>query len=178
MEKEELTLQKLDGLVRDYASKREAYDAAKEISNQKEKEKYDAEMRLLEALKSADKKSYSVDGLGSVARREKFAVRVPSGDNKRAFLEYLQKRGEDVFYGLATVNYNTLNSFYQEELEAAEAGGVFPFVLPGIEEPTLSEGITYRKEVKKYDKKSNSNSNKGSEGRNHVTSSKGAGDTF
>lgn len=176
METDSLTLKKLDGLVADYVSKREAYDAAREISNQKEKEKFDAEMRLLEALKTANKKSYSVDGLGSVSRREKLAVRVPQGDSKRAFLEHLQKRGEDVFYGLVTVNYNTLNSFYSQEYEAAEANGVFPFVLPGIEEPTLSESLTFRKEAKKHEK---GNSNKGSsETGNHGSSSQGIGDTF
>jgi hypothetical protein len=147
MEKEKLTLKALDDLVAAYVRARSKYDRAKTLSNAREKKKYEAEMRLVEALRANGKKSYSVTGLGLVSRREKFSVRVPTGDAKRAFFEYLQKRGEDVFYTLATVNYQSLNSFYVSEMEAAEAKGVFPFVLPGIEEPVSNEGITFRKEV-------------------------------
>lgn len=141
-----LTLEELDGLVKTYVAARQAYDAQRAISNEREKEKYKAEQDLLSALKAADKKTYRVEGVGSISRREKFAVRVPNGDQKRAFLEYLQKRGEDVFYNLVTVNYNTLNGFYASEMEAAEAEGVFPFVIPGLEDPILTEGITFREE--------------------------------
>lgn len=141
-----ITTKALDAMVKKYVDARDRVSEQKKICSELEDEKYKLELQLLDALKLVDKKSYRVDGLGLISRSEKYAVRVPATiEAKKEFFGFLQKRGEDVFLGTATVNYQTLNSFYNAEMEAAE-GRNEALTIPGIEAPTLTESIAFRKE--------------------------------
>lgn len=168
----EITTKQLDDLVLDYVQKREIYEAAKKISNDKNADMEAAEFKLLTALKTAKKKNYAVQNVGTVTHVEKYAVRVPGDpEKKKLFFNYLREQGDELYFAMATVNYNTLNSFYAAETEAAEAKGIFPFSIPGIEEPTLSESVSFRK-----DKSNGNEAGKKTGERNRTTTKTGGGD--
>lgn len=139
-----LTLIELDSLIKTYTEKRADYEAAKKISTDKYNEAEAAKIAVIQALTKADKKSYQVDGLARVSLSSKLVVRVPKDlEAKQKFFEYLRGRG--VFEEMVTVHSATLNSFYNAEVEAANEKGVFPFSVPGIEEPTEQVTLSLRK---------------------------------
>ena len=139
-----LTLKELDSLIVDYVAKRTAYEAAKKISNDANALSEDAKFKVIKALEAANKTSYDVKGVAKITRTSRLMVRVPTDPaKKKEFFEYLTKRG--MFETLATVNSASLNSFYNEEAETALENNIFPFSIPGIEEPTERVNIQMRK---------------------------------
>lgn len=113
------------------------------------------ELSLLEAkiqaLEDAIRETLTACGLsnfkgnaGDVTLVEKSSVRVPKDpESKQAFFEYLRKR--DMFDALATVNSQTLNSWYREEESLALERGEFDFKVPGIGEPSVYTELRLRR---------------------------------
>lgn len=152
-------LRELHGLMTHYLEVEALKEAAAKIVSAHNEKLDSLEGRILATLKAAKLKSARLEGLGTVTCRERTAVRVPkSMEEKKKFFEYLAEKGEEVFLGTVTVNYQTLNGFYKDEMEAAEKNGVFPFIVPGIEEPITTESMAFTKE-KQSGKSKNSGSN-------------------
>lgn len=81
-------------------------------------------------------------GFGSIEIRKKTSFKTPkSPEAKKAFFEYLQKRG--ILWDYATVNANSLNAFCGQEYEIARDENK-EFKIPGIEDPTEYQTIAYR----------------------------------
>jgi hypothetical protein len=79
----------------------------------------------------------------------KEGFRVPKDlESKKMFFAYLENKG--VFDELISVNSNTLNSWAQAEIDAAEEAGNFDFQLPGLEksEPRVSFTMVQSKNQK------------------------------
>lgn len=125
------------------------YEAAKDISNKK-KEAYDElETKVSNTLKSAGLKRFDIPGLGSCVIASKFNVRVPKDiESKRKLFEYIeQHHGPDILDEWRTINYQTLNAWFNKE---AEVHGVDKksFSVPGLEAPTEETYIQFRRDKK------------------------------
>lgn len=123
----------------DYEEKKKVASAAYLLA-----EKKDAQ--IMEALKSAGKTKYFVDGVGTMSLSSKPVVRVPSSiESKKEFFKYLRSISEEVLFSMTTVNSNTLNSWYKQKLDEALNAGNLGFSVPGIEQPTMRETLSFRK---------------------------------
>lgn len=96
-----------------------------------------AEAILLAALEKAGLKTFkSPTGSFSVTNTQ--SVKVPSGEAKDAFFNYLKEK--NMFEALATVHSKTLNSWYNEEVKKDAF-----FKVPGLEDPTSYQKIRFVK---------------------------------
>jgi UDP-3-O-acyl-N-acetylglucosamine deacetylase len=125
---------------------REQREKVKEAADVKAKEQaaLDAlEQRFIEVLEQHGKTSYdAADARFGISYRS--SVRVPQGDQRAEFFEYLKKTGE--FDSLITVNSQTLQGWLKQKIEAAkESGTLMDFKVPGLDEPTLTPVLSVRK---------------------------------
>lgn len=149
----------LDNLVKQMQEQYAEYEAAKKHAAGLLETYNETEAKVLETLRLAGKKKYFVEGLGTVSIRTKFQVTTPKSlEAKQAFFKFLAEKGEAVYYGILSVNSQTLNSFYNAELKAAQEVGAGNFSIPGIDEPTHRDTIAFTKErgIKNDDQASNS----------------------
>lgn len=82
---------------------------------------------LAEKLEELGLKKFDT-GEGVITRVEKFNVRM---ENKQKFFDHLREKG--IFEDLATVNFQTLNRYYKDEMEIAIEEGAIGFDIPGVE---------------------------------------------
>jgi hypothetical protein len=130
-----ITIKELDDLCKEVVKTREDYDAAAKTSAEFDAIHKKTKGKLLEALKKADKKSYTVDGLGTISKVERLKVSVPKDiDSKREMINYFLAQGDNISSKLLTVNSMSLNSWFKQEAENNPA-----FELPGIGEPIIDE---------------------------------------
>ena len=95
-------------------------------------------------MEENEKEKHHVAGHGLIFMEDRFTVPTPKSlDQKKEFFAYLQKRG--IFFEMASVNSQTLNSFYKTELESELAKGNADFKLPGIGEPSMQRSLKMRK---------------------------------
>ena len=103
---------------------------------QKELDKMQGE--ILEHLRLADLKNFDF-GEGKVIMATKFNVSVA---DKYTLAEYLKREGR--FDDLFTFNYQTINSYYKEQLEAAKERQDLDFKIEGLTEPQAYEYLQVR----------------------------------
>jgi hypothetical protein len=123
------------------------YEAAKDVSN-KLKEKYDElEAKVTSTLQGAGLKRFDVPGVGSCVIASKFSVRVPKDvESKRALFQYIREHyGANVLDEFRTINYQTLNAWFNKEAEA-HGQDKKAFSVPGIEAPTEESYIQFRRD--------------------------------
>lgn len=132
----------LDDMIRGMQLTRAQYDDAKKISSSLHKEFKEQELAVMEALKSIDKKKYFVDDIGTISVKNTWTVTTPKTiEDKRALLGYIKDTyGDDTMVAKMTVNSNTLNAFYNEEMKIHEDD--VAFVVPGLTEPLLRESLS------------------------------------
>jgi len=142
---EPVTVEKLDALVEQYAKEREEYEAAKKISGEKYAIYQETEVRLMNTLKSLGKKSYKVDAIGNISLVTKHVVTTPKTlDTKRALFNWINETyGVDVLDDMTSINHQKLNGFYNEEVEKHANDPLFH--IPGLELPTPTESISFRR---------------------------------
>lgn len=105
----------------------------------------DLEGKLLMHMEETEQEQVHIPGRGKIHTVDRFTVPVPKNmDDKKAFFKHLTERG--IFFEMASVNSQTLNSFYKSEMEAAIARGDSDFKLPGIAEPSHIRTLSVRKE--------------------------------
>ena len=139
---EEIALTEFDALCKKILLKKKELDAAKAVEDKISKELEAMKGEVLAHFKNADIERHSVKGLGTVSVTSKSSVKVPVGADRQAFFEYLRKQG--IFETMITVNSATLNSWYNQEMEAAIATGKIDFQVPGILEPKPYDVINIR----------------------------------
>ena len=141
-----ITIEELDAQVLKTVEQRAVYDAAKEESNKQHKIYQQEVDKLLQMMEACDKKSYKLDGVATISRKEKYVVPTPkSTRDKRAFFQWLQQKyDEESMWAYASVNSNTLNSLYNTLREEAEELGQELHV-DGIDLPTTRVTLSIRK---------------------------------
>lgn len=147
---EEINLSELDALVTESSALWDDYDAKKKIASEAHTKAEDIDKKILAILNKANKSKYFVDGVGTIAITRTEQVKVPSNVvQKKTFFNYLSELGEDVFLSLATVNSQSLNAWYRQQLENARTQGtLLGFSVPGVEEPTTRETLRFTKDRK------------------------------
>lgn len=142
--KEVISVEDLNSLSERYALAKKDYDEKKKLSSEANELVEMLKAELLEKLKKSGLKKFH-SSVGLVSTTHKFSVTTPKTiDEKRALLEHFRIQGEDVFYTYASVNSQTLNSYYNKMSEEAAMRGE-TFTLPGVGEPTIIENISFRK---------------------------------
>lgn len=142
---EEVSTVELDKLVEEYALKRKAVDEIKEQKKVLDEELDNVEMKLLSLLQKAGKTKYHVDELGTVSLVEKMSVTTPKDPaDKAALFKWLKDtHGADGFLAYASVNSQSLNALYNEELGKAEDKASFN--IPGIGAPLAMTQLRFKK---------------------------------
>lgn len=102
-----------------------------------------AENNLIKILGENDLTSYRAScGLLSIAYRT--SVKTPkTAEDKQKFYDYLRSKG--LYDSMISVNSQTLNSFYKSEMEQAQEAGNSEFAIPGINEVTINETLSFRR---------------------------------
>jgi hypothetical protein len=138
------TIDEVEGAIQKLIDQRAKYDEAKKASNAESAKVDELEMQMVEMLKSMGRKNFQGLG-GTVSITHRTSVKTPKTDEeKKAFFEYLEQK--NLFLKLASVNSQSLNSWYNEEHSNAVAEGRgADFSVPGIGEPTLTETLSLRK---------------------------------
>ena len=112
-----------------------------ELDKKKKEENKKLEAMKAEVLAHLEKhelKNFDF-GEGKVISVDKFNVKLL---DKYAFADYLKKQGR--FDSLYTFNYQTVNSFYKEEMEKAIEDNNSDFKVDGLSEPTLYRSLQIR----------------------------------
>jgi hypothetical protein len=145
-----INVSQLDAMIKRSAEAWAAHDEQKAISSKLYKEAEALDEKILITLKDSGKSKYFVDGVGTMSIVSKFCVKVPSSvEAKKAFFAHLKARGETLLYAMLTVNSNTLNAWYNAELDTAEElGRAKGFLVPGIDQPTNRESLRLTRDTK------------------------------
>ena len=141
-----ITIDMLDESVAIMAKHKEEYERQKAISNEAHARYQESRGKLIAMLKAVGKEKYFVDGLGTVRVTEKLKVRTPKGlDAKKALAGWLLKNlGEDGMHSYLSINYQSLNSLYNQEFEASkERGEASEFNIPGVDSPESEFGLSF-----------------------------------
>lgn len=139
----EITLSEFEKLCAEAFELREKMELVEENLKALNKELMAIQGKILSHLQANEKDNYQ-SSQGTVYVNKAFTVSQPQDpDKKKAFFDYLKNRG--VFEDLASINYQTLNSFYKQEMEAARESGEIDFQVPGIGEPKYVETLRMRK---------------------------------
>lgn len=96
---------------------------------------------VLDLLNRTGKTKYFVEGLGTVSKAVKYSVSMPKDpDEKRKVLDYFKSFGDDFYYNIVNVYYQSLNAFYNQKREEDPT-----FTIDGVGEPQRSEELRFRK---------------------------------
>ena len=141
-----ITVGELDSLIESYIAKRGIYEEHKAIASEKYKEYEDAENKVTAALTALGKKSYKLEGVGTFTRVMKEVVTVPKElEKKRSFFNWIKdKYGVDTLDTMLSINHQSVNSFYRQEADKHKDD--LGFSIPGIEAPTSTETVSFRKD--------------------------------
>ena len=141
VEEAPLTLEAMDALITELRRARETYDSAKKFSTEKHNELEEIEKRVMGALAANGKSKYEAEGVGLVYLVEKEVYTTPkTNEEKRLLFQYIKdKYGNDSLSSMLGINYATLNSWANKEVES----GVMK--IPGLAQPTMATTLNFRK---------------------------------
>jgi hypothetical protein len=124
-------LRKVHELARTGFKQKRVVDDIKSALKKEEERLSTIQEELLGLLKEGGLTEVKIEGCGKVTVDTRLSVRVPTEPTERAaFFSWLKERG---FYdGLITVNSQTLNALYNEELQVAKEQGLDDFKIPGL----------------------------------------------
>jgi hypothetical protein len=91
--------------------------------------------KLMGILQDANLKTFK-SNWGTITVAERFTVKFPKDDEgKKALKDYLQEK--NIFDQMWGINYQSLNSWYKNEVEAAKQAGEY------IDVPSLEPSVDY-----------------------------------
>lgn len=133
----DISVEELKRYCEGVANAREKVEQAKEILKSNQETLEECEIRLLAALEESKLKTFKNE-LGAFTIKNTESVKIPHGEAKDAFFEFLKEKG--MFEALATIHSKTLNSWYNEEAKKDPF-----FKAPGLEAPTVYQKIVFTK---------------------------------
>jgi hypothetical protein len=147
-ERHEVTVAELDELAKMVKEARAEHEKKEAIASEAGETVILLEEKLKTLMEMANKTSYKVSGVGTISLVNKLAVTVPKDPmSKRELFKWiLQEYGQEGLDKYQTVNYQSLNSLYNEyqqqcEIDQKEFEGI-----PGLDQPTVKSYISIRKE--------------------------------
>jgi uncharacterized coiled-coil protein SlyX len=140
----DISTQKLDQLIADYANQRKIVDNVSDELKKQEEKLHKMDAKLIEYLESLGRSSYD-SPYGKITRETRFSVKLPQGEDKVKFFEYLKEK--KVFEDMVHMNSRTLQTFYRAEMEAHKS--VPGWKVPGCGEPSGQVIVKFKKGEKK-----------------------------
>lgn len=144
VEKEDISVADFDQAVTTLRELRGDYEEKKKVSSEAHAKYKDQTSKVIDMMKRTNKTNYQVDGVGKVVVYDTCKVKMPSDhDSKGKLFKWLNENmGADGFLTYATINYNALNSLFNEQTQInAEKGE--SFTMPGVSEPTSETNIRF-----------------------------------
>jgi hypothetical protein len=141
--KEEISVFEIDQALSEYAAAREDYETKKQISNEADRVAKEKKAKLITILESSGKKRWAGHE-GNVTITEKMSVKVPKDlENKAKMLKFFKEYGPDQYLSMVTVNFQTLNAFFNQQNEENPE-----FKIPGVDDPVVEKNIQFRRKSK------------------------------
>lgn len=138
----DVTIKNLQALCNDILLKREIVDVEEKKVKELNKELDELEHEMLSIMDELKLKNFNENG-SLFGTRETYQLATPKGENKDLFFNYLKEIGH--FEALATVHSKTLNSWFQQENEAAISRGEPGAMIPGLDLPTKRVSLYIKK---------------------------------
>lgn len=140
----DISTAKLDTLIQDYATQRKIVDTVNDELKRQEEKLHKMDAKLIEYLEALGRSSYD-SPYGKISRETRYSVKLPQGDDKAKFFEYLKEKGS--FEDMVHMNSRTLQTFYRAEMEAHK--DIPGWKVPGCGEPTGQVIVKFKKGEKK-----------------------------
>ena len=142
----DMTVAQLQALIgQSYELDREIDEIEKKTVEPLKAKLREIDATILATLEALEMTSFKTPH-GTVVRTNRFSVQVPKDiEAKSAFFKWLSEKGREVYWQYVTVNSQSLNSLYKQEMEIAKEAGNLDFSLPGIGQPTFSATLSRRK---------------------------------
>lgn len=135
-------IESLDKLCALLWDARQSYDAADTVRKDWGKKCDEYEKQIIDTLVEIGKTNWETEQC-KISITHKSSVKVPKDlESKQKFFEYLREKG--LFDELVSINSNTLNGYYKEQLEAEMEAGNTDWEMPGIGAPTITKGLQVR----------------------------------
>lgn len=129
-----------DSLGEQIKAQRDIIDAIAERASEENAKLNSLQAKMIALLEHHGKTSYTVKGVGTFGIAKRESVKIPrTPEELEAFKNYLHERGVPLDL-IFKPNSASLNSFYNEELQAAEAEGR-QVNIPGLGAPTVSQTL-------------------------------------
>jgi hypothetical protein len=140
----QVTMQELDGKIRELRDVRNSLDEIEQVQVKPLKErKGNLEGWITACLDEHKKKSYK-SCYGDISVATKASITVPkSTDDKDSFREYLEGRG--LFNAMWSLHSVSLNKWYNDYLESCEVKGELPEPIPGLGEPVIRKTLRLKR---------------------------------
>jgi hypothetical protein len=122
-------------------------DELKKILATEQKTLGELQDKVLKGLDVLELEKQHIPDYGTVFVRTEYSVKTPKDpESKQQLFEYIRRKyGSDTLLGKQSINSQTLNAFYKEELSLAKQGGNINWKLPGVEEPSAYHKLGTRK---------------------------------
>jgi len=145
-EKRVVTTEELDELVKSLRVARDEYDLASTLSSEKHSIVKEIEGKLIDTLLVANKNNYEVDGIARVSVVTKSQVTTPKTiEQKEALFKWIERRmGREALVAYQSINYATLNSLYNQEMNEAIAKGLQFDGIDGLDLPMVVRSLSMR----------------------------------
>jgi coproporphyrinogen III oxidase-like Fe-S oxidoreductase len=142
---QEVSTSELKELIKSMNEQYDEYERLKTISNKAKERADELEKKVVDTLRAAGLKRFDVPGVGTCTVATKFSVRIPKDlENKRKLFEYIGERhGPNVLDEFRTINYQTLNAWFNKEAEANDKDKK-DFSVPGLEAPSEDNYLQFR----------------------------------
>ena len=137
-------LELLDNTIKELADARAKKDEAESKYNIESANCKVIEDKLMGLLKACERDSFKTPGIGTVSITHRQNFQTPkTGDDKVALFTFIKnKYGEEVLRSMLSIHSATLNSWAKQEI----ISGVL--TIPGLGQPTMTELISFRREIK------------------------------
>lgn len=138
-----MSLQQIENMMTELVSIRDQIENLKDQEKKLNEVKSKIESQIMSELKAVGNDSYK-SSLGTAYISTSFSYKMPKDeDNRTQLFDYLKK--QNTFDTLITINSNTFNAWCKAEMESAKESGIFPFSIPGVDEPISYEQLRFRK---------------------------------
>lgn len=139
------TLSEMEKLVEGLFNTKEALEQLAEQEKELQSARRDLENKIMSKLKEVGNTTY-VSKFGRASIKTSLSYKIPKDiEAKKKLFEYIKSKGDDVYNSLLSVNSQTLNAWAKAENQHAADNGIFPFEIPGLDEPISYETISFRK---------------------------------
>jgi len=139
----EVTIKELENLSKELF---DLYQEEEKLANELKVKRLfmtEKEVKFQALLESAGKDSYHSE-IGTFSIVERKSVKIPKTIEAKSLL-FSWLKEQNIYDEVVSINSQTLNKLYRESLEESEKKGDVFFRIPGLEDPTISPYLSFRR---------------------------------